>query len=407
MAVIGLQVVGKNENVPLKSCSTRAALNGYVVGLNSTLKYVNEDTSPLEVSFRFPVDQSYAVVGLEAVIAGKRITALLKEKEKAKQEYDDAIASGFTAAFAEEKSADIFSLSLGNLPPKSEAEIHLKLVGELPVDDEGAVRFTLPAVLKPRYVPRGSADPLAKLPSAAQGRAPAVYDFEMAVKKEGVASVTSPTHAIAETRGEDGIRVSLAEGDARPLEKDLVILVARSGAHVPSAVCELGNPTLSQRSYMGAPAVMLSFFPEFASERAACEFVFLVDRSGSMRGSYIRSASETLVLFLKSLPPGCSFNIIGFGSSFTSLFPKSVAYDQGHLDVAIGHAVKLEADLGGTELMGPLRHIFSQPVIPGLPRQVFVLTDGSVGNTGACIDLVRKNVSNSRRVCVLWSVCCA
>ena len=49
---LGLQVAGKKVSaaVPLKSCSVRAALNGYVVGLDSTLKYVNKDTSPLEVS---------------------------------------------------------------------------------------------------------------------------------------------------------------------------------------------------------------------------------------------------------------------------------------------------------------------------------------------------------------------
>lgn len=396
-AVVGLQVCGKvkNKTVPLKSCSVKASVNGYLVGLNSTLTYFNNDSSPLEVMFRFPVDQSFAVVGLEAVISGKRIKAQIKEKEEAKQIYDDAIGSGFTAALAEEKSGDIFSISLGNLPPKGEAELYLKLVGELPIDADGGVRFSLPAVLKPRYTPSGSSDPLAVVDSAAHGQAAAVYHFEMVVKKEGVSSVMSPTHDIINKEINDSFSIALAGGD-RPLDKDLVVLILHKQPHLPKAVCELGGPSLSQRSYMGAPAAMLSFFPEFESKRAACEFVFLVDRSGSMRGSYIRSARETLVLFLKSIPPGCSFNVIGFGSRFTSLFPTSVTYNQQNLDVAIRHAESVDADLGGTELLGPLEHIFQQPFISGLPRQVFVLTDGSVSNTHACIAAVKKNVSHSR-----------
>ena len=394
--LIGLQVADKKIPVPLKSCVVKASLNGYVVGLDSTLTYVNDGTSPVEVLFKFPVDQSYAVVGLEAVIAGKRIRAKLKEKEEAKKEYKEAIASGLTAALAEEKSGDIFSISLGNLPPKAEAELDLKLVGELPLDAEGAVRFSLPAVLKPRYTPLGSTDPLALVDSAAKGQASAVHSFEMVVKKDGVANVTSPTHKISDIQEEECIRVTLAQEDAKPLQTDLVVLVHRSDPHLPSAVCELGDPSSSQRSYMGAPAVMLSFFPEFESKRAACEFIFLVDRSGSMGGSYIKSAGETLVLFLKSIPPGCSFNIIGFGSRYTSLFPNSVEYHQENLDVAIRHAETLRADLGGTELLSPLQHIFKQKLVPGLPRQVFVLTDGSVSNTHACVNEVTKNVANSR-----------
>ena len=147
---------------------------------------------------------------------------------------------------------------------------------------------------------------------------------------------------------------------------------------------------------MGSPAVMLNFFPKFETKKAACEFVFVVDRSGSMNGSFIRSASETLVLFLKSIPPGCSFNIIGFGSRYTALFSSSVPYNQENLDVAIKHAESLQADLGGTELLPPLKHVFGQPLLPGLPRQVFVLTDGSVSNTNACIQEVRNNVKHSR-----------
>ena len=62
------------------------------------------------------------------------------------------------------------------------------------------------------------------------------------------------------------------------------------------------------------------------------------------------------------------------------------------------HTETVEADLGRTELLGPLEYIFKQPLLPGLPRQVFVLTDGSVSNTHACIQEVKSNVKHARYV---------
>ena len=44
--------------------------------------------------------------------------------------------------------------------------------------------------------------------------------------------------------------------------------------------------------------------------------------TGSMRGDRIQSAQAALLVFLKSLPPGCYFNIVGFGSTFALLFPE-------------------------------------------------------------------------------------
>ena len=397
---MGMLVVGRETKLPLKKVSVTAHQNGYLVGLKSTLQYSNDTDSPLEVLFRFPVDESFAVVGLEAVIGGRKIKAVVKEKEEAKQIYDDAMASGFTAALGEEKTGDIFSISLGNLPPKSEAQLDLSLAGELPIDAEGAVRFTLPAVLKPRYTPSGSKDPFAPIsgpPEQTQhGSTAAVFDFSMTVADAvTVKNVSSLTHTVAMETKSGLVHVTLK--DATPLNKDLVILVEYTDPHEPKAIPEPGDRMLSQQKYMGSPAVMLNFFPKIETKRAACEFIFLIDRSGSMTGSYIKSARETLALFLKSIPPGCSFNIIGFGSSYRLLFPKSVPYDQKHLDEAIHHAETVQADLGGTELLSPLRNIFEQqPLLPGLPRQVFVLTDGSVSNTQACILQVKKNAKIAR-----------
>eukprot|EP00731_Ephydatia_muelleri_P029233 Em0020g877a len=395
MSEAGLFVVGKNTPLPLKGVSVKAHINGFLVGLDSTLKYSNAGADPIEVVFRFPLEESFAVVGLEAVIDGRKVKAVIREKEEARQMYDDAIASGHSAALAEEKKGDIFSISLGNLPPQKDAELHLKLAGQLPLDAEGGVRFSLPAVLKPRYTPVGSTDPLAKIEAASHhGSAPAVFSFHLEVASRGVSDVTSPTHQLSkETRG-GVIKASINEG--QPLDKDLVVVVQYKSPYEPKAIVENGEKGADKESMMSGPVVMLNFFPQFKSNKAACEFIFLVDRSGSMGGEFIKSARETLILFLKSIPPGCSFNIIGFGSNYRSLFPSSVPYNQENLDRAIQHAERVEADLGGTELLPPLRFIFGQRLLEGLPRQVFVLTDGSVSNTEACIQEVKRNVESAR-----------
>ena len=380
-----------------------AEVKGYVLGLQSTLKYCNDSPDPVEVLFRFPVEQSHAVVGLTAVIDGRRIRAQVREKEEARAAYDDAIASGRSAAFAEEKSGDVFSISLGNLPPQKEAEIQLQLVGELPIDTEGGVRFSLPTALKPRYTPAGSSDPLAPVPSGdsdqvEQASVAGAHSFQMKVlDAEDVAEVTSPTHAIAVVKEGEGLRVALSE--RKPTSKDLVILIKHKAPHALKAVVESGGSTgKEENAFMSSPAVMVNFFPEFPAEEAACEFIFLVDRSGSMSGGFIRSARETLTLFLKSIPEGSYINIIGFGSRYQKLFDQSVPYSQETLDKATSHAQTMNADLGGTELLPPLKYIFGLKTLSGFPRQIFVLTDGSVSNTSACIQAVKKNAHSARLV---------
>ena len=407
--VCGLVIKQDQKPIPLKDVSVEAEINGFVLGLKSVLKYTNESSDPVEVLFRFPLEDSNAVVGLTAIIDGRKIKAEVREKEEARAAYDDAIASGQSAALAEEKTGDIFSISLGNLPPKKDAEIHLQMVGELPIDAEENVRFSLPSVLKPRYTPAGSSDPLAGISGAADtqvgtGRIAGFSGFQLSIlNAERIDEVTSPTHTLERVDSEDRVTISLT--DQRPADKDVVILIKHKHAHQPSAVVEQGDYKASD--FMSQKAVMVNFYPDFGKSEADCEFIFLVDRSGSMRGNFIKSARETLILFMKSLPENCHFNIVGFGSRYEKLFPDvSVPYSQSTLDTAVTHLTNLEANLGGTELLSPLDFIFKTKPVSGLSRQLFVLTDGAVSNTNACIDKVKQNEKNSRYL-RLYTYCIA
>ena len=57
-------------------------------------------------------------------------------------------------------------------------------------------------------------------------------------------------------------------------------------------------------------------------ELEAQEFIFLIDRSGSMYwgDKAIKTAKEALKLFLHSLPDGSFFNVVSFGTNFEYLF---------------------------------------------------------------------------------------
>ena len=48
-------------------------------------------------------------------------------------------------------------------------------------------------------------------------------------------------------------------------------------------------------------------------------YIFIVDRSGSMAGSKMEITKQALVLFLKSLPSDCMFEVVSFGSRFSLL----------------------------------------------------------------------------------------
>ncbi|CAF4615250.1 unnamed protein product, partial [Rotaria magnacalcarata] len=69
---------------------------------------------------------------------------------------------------------------------------------------------------------------------------------------------------------------------------------------------------------------------------------------GENKISYVR---EAMVVFLRSLPIDCHFNIIRFGSNYESLFEEStVIYNEENVKKAEQLIEKMEANMGGTEL---------------------------------------------------------
>ena len=412
MAVrFGLVQKENGSRVPLESIKIKVDVQGFTAHVLATMKYSNKESNPIEAIFIFPLDEQAAVCGFQATIDGRTIVAEVQEKQEAQDTYDDAISSGHSAFLLEEsdESSDIFQISVGNLPPEKEAVVELRFVTELAVESEGRVVFVLPTVLNPRYTPQDSAPSLsAQVPRVAAVSSPYAFEFEMKVKAiSSISEISSTSNTLkVEINESDATQANITLAEAHKFDKDVEIHILTREPFKPQAIVERGvktEGTEDEEGFMASPVVMLNFFPEFKTSESSekGEFVFVVDRSGSMSGSKNDSARETLLLFLKSLPDGCYFNVVGFGSSYKTLFDKSVLYNDENLKKATDLAGSMKADLGGTEILSPLQWVFSQPLVKGHPRQLFLLTDGGVGNTQQVISLVQKH-SNSARYAFLF-----
>ena len=131
-------------------------------------------------------------------------------------------------------------------------------------------------------------------------------------------------------------------------------------------------------------------------EKIKSEYIFVLDRSGSMHGDRIKRAVEALKFFLKSLPVDSYFNIYSFGDKFDTVYEKSVKFNQENLNDAIVQISSFDADYGGTEIYDPLDHIFNQETMPKYQKNIFLLTDGSVLDADGIIWLIQNNCSDNK-----------
>ncbi|XP_061916056.1 von Willebrand factor A domain-containing protein 5A-like isoform X2 [Entelurus aequoreus] len=407
-------LTAEKQPVPLKGIEVELEVKDHVATVVSTLHYDNKEDKAIEAVFVFPLPGDAAVCHFSAKVGQTEIVAEVKEKQEAREEYDDALSSGQQAFLLEEseQSSDIFSLSVGSLPPGESASIRLEYIIELAVQADDALRFCLPAVLNPRYQPQGSEGGGVQVTSVPASQVPYSLSFSARVSSPRQVSKIDSNCSLEPLQylnaEQSQAVVKLAAG--HKFDRDVELLIYYKDAHQPAAVVEAGQVSAKPGTLMGDAVVMLSLYPEFpqavmSSLASSGEFVFVLDRSGSMdcpinntkkSETRISSARDTLLLLLKSLPMGCYFNIYSFGSSFEHIFPTSVEYSEKTMEEALKKVKEMQANLGGTEILQPLKHIYNQPCIPSQPRQLFVFTDGEVGNTKEVTSLVKKNSTSHR-----------
>lgn len=338
--------------VPLKKLNVDAKIRSFAVDVTITQVFRNDESVPIEAVYCFPIEEQAAVYAFVARIDDREIVAELKEKQQAQREYNDALRDHHGAYLLEqdENSQDNFIINVGALPPNKECHITISYVSELELIQNGTkIRFVIPTTIAPRYNPnQGGISSPANTTTEYVQTAPYTIEFRCCVEKYGIAGVSSLSHLIQiDFNQKDVYVIEFAQNNVH-LDRDIIMDL------------ELAENRSNTIVAVESSAIMASFTPTEQDCRRLMndsiltnEFIFIVDCSGSMDGeNKIGLARQAMLLFLKSLPVDCFFNIIRFGSNYKSLFSDmTVIYNEKNVRQAEQLINSMEADLGGTELV--------------------------------------------------------
>ncbi|VDP62415.1 unnamed protein product [Schistosoma mattheei] len=307
----------------------------------------------------------------------------------------------------DEHCADLFKMNIGNIPPNGKVAIVLQYVGliegkNMKTDtskfSHSEIILTLPSVINPQKKNSDEFEQFTEL--VLVNSVPYTITFE--------SELWMPSKILDVKSTRDSFTWNCTNNSNHGLVKlssefipdhDLQMVLSLSDPLTSLASLEYGDP--NQSSILAMNCLMVQLLPDIpnvvSSKDMRYEFVFLIDRSGSMEGDNISYAKTSLLLFLKSLPMSCRFQIIGFGSDFAALFSEPTDYSEGSLNTAMNYQKDLNADMGGTEAYNALKSaLHSTPSGEGWFKQIIFLTDGDVGNADEVIGLVRMNVDKAR-----------
>lgn len=391
MATCGLratnQILSMTRELDVSNVAVQVSVNHDIASVSMSQLFINSLTHTVEVVYRFPIPSEASLSSLVIVTGEKKLQAIVRDKDQAREQYNDALASGHNVYLGELDEVDpsVVEIIIGRLEPDDEVQVDITYVMECSFQ---ADRWNL-------IIPLNSLpfhNRILKNSESQSGKQS--FDFTCTVRTSSMMKdfTLNLEHSL-EFYAEDMARVTCPTTSA--VVRDIEISYSALKIDEPFLLVQ-------RNSALKTLGLHFSFQPQpnlstnLEDFDPSGEFILVLDRSGSMDGEKITTTVNAVSLLLKSLPERSIFNIISFGSSFVQMFKKSKPYSSKYVDAALTKVQLFEADMGGTDIWSPLIEILKSPTQSNFPRYVFVVTDGEVDDTEQIIDLVKRNHRNTR-----------
>ena len=384
------------DRLPLKSTEVEVRIAGVIADVTVTQRYRNEGQRAIEARYVFPGSTRAAVHAMQVRLGERLLVANIREKQRARIEYETAKKEGRTSALLEQHRPNVFQMNVANILPGDEVAVELRYT-ELIVPTEGRYQFVFPTVAGPRYHrPKsagGSSDFVAS-PYLEQGVAStARFDLRVAFASPlPVTELRSSSHGIEiEGEGSNGARVALT-GETTRNDRDFMLDYRLAGDTISSGLMLYRGATPDEENFflaMVEPPKAIA-----AAQINPRDYIFVVDISGSMHGYPLETAKTLLRHLIGQLRASDTFNVLLFSGSNRVLHESSVPATAANIERAL-RTIEAMGGGGSTEIVPALKRVAALPKAPDVSRSIIVVTDGYVTVENEVFALVRKNLGQA------------
>jgi Ca-activated chloride channel homolog len=381
------------DRLPLKDTRVEINVSGIIADVTVLQTYRNEGSRPINARYVFPASTRAAVYSMRMRIGDQVIVAKIKEREKAKAEFDEAKKSGKSASLLEQDRPNVFSMSLANIMPGDQVEIQLRYT-ELLVPTDGVYEVVFPTVVGPRYSsqPESAAPPedrWVKSPYLRQGEKPTSAFHISARISAGVPirDLSCVSHQILPQWQSPSI-AQVASDDTDPFQgnRDFVLRYRLAGDQIASGLILYQGEEENFFLYMAQPPVRVT-----SADIPIREYIFVIDVSGSMNGFPLNTAKLLLRDLIGQLRPSDMFNVVLFAGDSTVLSESSLPADEQNISKAIG-LIEQQRGNGGTELLAAIQKAMSLPPQADVSRSIVLVTDGYISGEKGVFDYIRDHL---------------
>lgn len=384
------------DSFPLKSTDVNVSIQGIIADTYVVQTYANEGSKPINASYIFPASTKVTVHGMQMQIGNQTVTAVIKEKEEAKQEFETAKSEGKSASMLSEERANVFTMDVANIMPGDEVRIELHYT-ELIMPTEGVYQFVYPTVVGPRYVSpalddTGTREEWTGIPYLANGSAPSdTYNIHVSVSTGvPIAELTSSSHdIIIQEKGDTMADVGLKDPSDYAGNRDFILNYKLTGEQINTGLITSKGEKENFFMLMVQP-------PEHCQtdEIPPREYIFVLDVSGSMSGFPLETAKGLIYNLVSGLRETDCFNLILFSGTSLKMADRSVPATQENISKA-ACLIKEQTGTGGTELAEALEDALDTPAMRGVSRNIVIISDGYISGEKEIFQIVNDHMNQA------------
>lgn len=383
------------QEIPLKQVETNIQVIDNIAQFTLIQQYSNTEDQALEISYTFPTPAYATVYDFQAKIGDVVVKGDIQEKETAKKNYNKAVSDGHGAYLAERVEGDVFSLALGNVPPKTDIEITIRYVIALKSEiDSTQLLLEFPTTIMPRYVSSSANVQHGKRvnPDKVDFKP---YEFKISgsiYMSDGIVSIDSKNSQIKLANMKEK-SLDFVIDNIQNLDKTLLISIKRNQPK-STATYEKFDGQLTDETFRYCS--MINLVPDFTNVKKTevdeIHYTIVLDTSGSMCGNAMTKTIEAASLFVSMLPTGSSFDIYQFASHFSKFThdPKIQVGSVESKQQACTWISQLYAN-GGTELYPVLIDVYKSIKNISKAGIILLLTDGGISEVEETLRLVKSN----------------